>query len=643
MTALAGYWGFGGMVDSAARCARMLQAQRVYGQDQPAMWSEGPMAVGRRLASLVPEDRFDRGPVIGAEGSSVLVADARLDNRQELCDELGIAAAESMRLADSSILMKALERWEEDAVERLVGDFALAWWNRRRQRLVLARDFLGQRPLHYHSANGFFAFASMPKGLHALPEIPKGPDRRKMADFLALIPDTGSETFFEAIEKVRPGHIVTVGPDGLSSCRYWEPRRAELRLTSAADYEEALREQLDRAVAARMRGADGRIATHLSGGLDSSAVTATAARLMAGSGSVVAFTAVPRDGYSGGAPRETIPDEGPLAASVAALHPNIEHVRISSSLKSPLETLARDFYLYERPVLNPCNNVWSSAILDEAKRRGLGVLLTGQVGNAGLSYDGMAFLTQLLRRGRLLRLSKEAYALRRHGMRWGTLVAQTIGPFLPVQLWRAITRLRGAENALHEYSAINPALTDTRRLAERAARQGLDFSYRPRSDPFEARTWVLRRTDPGNYNKGILGGWGIDVRDPTADRRLIEFCLSGPTEEYLAGGWTRSLARRALTDRLPAKLLTERRKGYQAVDWHEGLTAARHQIHQEIARMAGCEPAAEALDTEYLRRLVADWPSDNWHHPAVTRRYRLALMRGVSAGSFLRQASGGNA
>src|SRR5207249_2791570 len=107
-------------------------------------------------------------------------------------------------------------------------------------------------------------------------------------------------------------------------------------------------------------------------------------------------------------------------------------------------------------------------------------------------------------------------------------------------------------------------------LESRAKARGLDLAYRPWSDGLAARMWGLRRIDLGNYIKGALGGWGVDLRDPTADVRLIEFCLSVPTEQFFRDGVNRALARRALADRLPPAVVEEQRKGYQGVDWHEG-------------------------------------------------------------------------
>ncbi|HEX8240758.1 MAG TPA: asparagine synthase-related protein [Allosphingosinicella sp.] len=642
MTAIAGYWSLDQRPDAAAQCERMLKSQQIYGPQPPAVASDGAIALGQRLFAAAAEDRRPPRVAAGAGGATLLVADARLDNREELFEALGIAAAEGRGLTDPAIMLRALERWDEAAVERFQGAFAFAFWDARRGRLLLARDFLGHRPLHYARRDRFFAFASMPKGLHALPEIPPAPDREAVAAFLALVPEDGSETFFRGIEKVRPGERVAVTREGLSATRWWQPSLEPLRLKGTGEYAEALREHFDRAVAVRLRGAGTAVAAHLSGGLDSSAVAATAARLMAPAGGrVTAFTSVPREGYDGSDVKNAFTDEGPYAAAVAALYPNMDHVLVRNG-GSPFADLDRLFFLYERPFLNLCNGVWMHKIMDLARERGHRVLLSGASGNMSFSYDGMPLLTQLLSRGRLLALARESLALVRNGTRVGTVAAQTLGPFLPAPLWRAISRIRGKGRKLTDYTAISPEALQAYRIAERGAERGLDSSYRPRRDAHELRLWALRRIDTGNYNKGYLAGWGIDVRDPTSDRRLVEFCLTVPTDQYLRHGVRRALARTAFADRLPAKIVNERLKGYQAADWHEGLVAARDELGSELGRIEASAEASATLDHAAMRRLAESMPAEGWNKPGITQRYRLALLRGVSAGHFLRKAAGSN-
>ena len=638
MTALAGYWALNGASSPLAGCERMLKAQQIYGPDPALCRAEGALAIGLRRFRTLPEDGFDRGPLIGSNGRGMLVADVRIDDRSSLCEALGIGAAEARGASDSRLLLCALERWGEAAVDRLVGDFAFAWWNG--ERLVLARDFLGQRPLHFHRGDGIFAFASMPKGLHALPECPVAPDTDRLAELLALMPEGETQSYFKGVERVPAGHICIADRSGVSLRRYWNPSPAPLRLRRPSDYAEAVREQFDRAVSARLRGAGAAVGAHLSVGLDSSAVAASAARLLAPERRVVAFTSVPPVGYSGRIQRGRFADEGPLAAEVASLYPNIDHVLIRTAGISPLAGLDRNFFLYDRPVLNLCNNVWSDAILDSAKERGLNVMLNGAMGNMSFSYTGLELLPELLRGGRWLRLARLAVKLRRNGIRLESVAAHSVGPFLPAWLWTAINALRGRRLTTCDYSAI-----DSRRVAglrDKAERAGLDLSYRPRRNPVATRLWVLGRVDPGNYNKGQLGGWGIDARDPTADRRLVELCLAIPPEQYLLNGVSRSLARRAFADRLPRSVVDETRKGYQAADWHEGLAAALGPAREEVGRIAAAPGAEGMIDTKRMRRLLDDWPQGDWNSHTIQANYRLAVLRGLSTGHFLRKASGSN-
>jgi asparagine synthase (glutamine-hydrolysing) len=247
----------------------------------------------------------------------------------------------------------------------------------------------------------------------------------------------------------------------------------------------------------------------------------------------------------------------------------------------------------------------------------------------------------MLAGGRLLPLARQIARLRGNGIRLESSVAHTIGPFLPAGLWQAINRWRGRHMRLEDYSAVNSRAAAGMR--DQAAAAGLDFNYRPRRDPFGTRLWVLRRVDLGNYNKGFLGGWGIDSRDPTGDRKLVELCLSIPPGQYLKDGMPRSLARRVLADRLPPQVVEEKRKGQQAIDWYEGVCAGREEVRTEVGRILEVPGAADIVEADKLKQLTEEWPTGGWTSDKVMRSYRLALLRGVSGGHFLRKAAGSNA
>jgi asparagine synthase (glutamine-hydrolysing) len=644
MTALAGIWSFRDTQNVAQECVRMLNAQMVYGREPERFWAGPAIALGQRMTKLLPEDDYDAQPVRGRE--SVLVGDLRLDNREELTAELGISAGRAKTMPDSALVLAAFERWDEDCCAHLVGDYAFAIWNERTHRLILARDIIGWRPLHFHRSENFFAFASMPKGLHALADIPRAPNEERVAELLTLLPQYGSTSFFVGIERVEPGHVMTITRSGFHKRRYWNWNRRALSLRKPEDYVEGVRHHLEQAVKSQLRGRGNRVAACLSAGLDSSAVVTTAARLLEPAGGrVVAITAVPPGDYDVPAPERRLSDEGPLAAATAATYPNIEHVLVTSNDRTPLDTLDKDFFLFDAPIMNLCVWLWGRIINDEVRARGLTVLLTGGMGNMTISYDGSERLAELVKSGRWLEWLRMMAAIRRahHWRLRGALLA-TVAPWLPRRTWKFLSRIYYRESRdIQTYSAIHPQRLSELDLEARARAHGLDFTYRPWRDGVARRLWVLNRADVGNYHHGTLAGWGIDVRDPTTDRRLIEFCLSVPTEQFFRNGVPRALARAALADRVPAEVLNERRRGLQAVDWHEGMTAARNQILDEIGRLEQNGPAVRALDLHRMRRLAENWPSEGWHREDIIEQYRLALLRGISVGHFLRRASGGNA
>lgn len=628
MTAIAGFWSCDGRFDPAEQCQAVISAQSVYGTRQSAARLDD-LAAAARLYPLLPEDDHDRQPLLGGDGRLLLVADVRIDNRSELAAALGTDPAEAAKLADSSLLLLALERWGEEAVGRLLGDFAFAFYDAREGKLLLARDPLGQRPLFWHRGGGFVAFASMPAGLHALDMAPRRIDETNLVRFLASLPRSGPESFYEGVERVEPGHVVTLTRTGTSRRRYWRPQRRELRFKSFDDYVEAYRSELDAAVARRLRGADRLVAAHLSGGWDSNATTATAARLIGRAGGrVLAFTHVPGE-EAGSAPSHRFADEGALAAATARLHPNIDSVAIPGSGRSPIADLDSYAALFGRPVFNLCNHVWLSEIRTAARAAGARILLSGEIGNWTISAAPNSLLADFLREGRLLAWSRAARGLVGSGRaRWRGVAASSFGPWLPDSLWRRISGFASGPRAWST-DPVHP------RLRERVAgeQEALRFG-RPRNS-FDDAADALLAMDWGEHRKGILGGWGLDKRDPTADVRLIDFCLSLPLDMLMKGGERRPLARAALADRVAAAVLDERRKGYQSADWHVGLTRDRGSAARLLNAMAADPTASSLIDVERLRALVRSWPGGGWDDPRIIGDYRIGLLKGLTAGHFV--------
>jgi asparagine synthase (glutamine-hydrolysing) len=639
MSAIAGLIRFDDASVDRAAVGRMLNLLTPYGRDAQHSLLLNGAGFLRTLLRTTPEDSLDRQPMTHAESQTLVLFDGRLDNREELAEALAIAPAELRLMADSQVALHACLRWDTSAVDRLLGDFALACWQPQARRLWLARDQLGTRPLYWHKTSDLFAFATMPKALFAIPGVERAVCEERLHDYLCLLPMIGPESFFKNIFRVEPGQILTLQGHQVSTQRYhrWDPE-TELQLPSDDDYLAAVSEQVERAVACRLR-ANGPIASHLSSGFDSSTVTALAARQLAERGEgLMAYTAVPREGFDGPVSEGWHADEGPAAQALAARFPNVTHHLIYPDGTAPVDLLNQDVDRLDRPPLNPCNLGWWNAIEADASKRGAKVLLTGAMGNISISYTGLEYLPGLFGRGRWTTWLREARALkRRHpAQRWRRLVAQSISPYLPPALWGTIERLRGRRHgAVTDYTAIHPAFMRRMDHAHRVRATRWDLSYRPWADGRRVRIAGLERLDNGDYWPGANTS-GLEMRDPTADRRLIALCLSIPHHQYMRDGQTRWLLRRLMGEVLPPEILFADTKGQQAADWYE-VTGANLPLMREELRRQRNSDAGQYLDLNNLMASLDDWPTTGWSEHATVQRYRLKLLRGLSVGAFVRQ------
>jgi asparagine synthase (glutamine-hydrolysing) len=631
MTAICGACSFGAPLSLADDCKEMMRAQAEYGPDNHALaWIPG-LALGRSLFRLLPEDRFDRQPIEGAGGRLLLVADIRIDNRTDIISTLGLERSVGACLSDSALLMAGLERWGAAVVDRISGDYAFAWWDHEQRSLNLARDPFGQRPLFYRADNRLFAFASMPAGLHGLGIRPVA-DLERIAEFLADVVLPTSRTCHQGISQLETGHILTVSAQGLRTRRFWNPQPTTLRLPALNDYADAYREQVDQAVASRLRGAQDGVATHLSSGLDSSVVTATSARQAASRQlPVFSYTAAPRAGLDLAPARGRIDDESGYAALTAGLYPNVRHEVIRPASPDPFALLKEGLRFSQQPLGHVCNNVWWAAIDQAAQDRGLRVLLTGQRGNYTISAGGLFQLADMVRTGDLATWIRESRAvIREEGVRWRGVLANSFGPWMPRPAWLAISHLfMNTSLKLGQPFLLTQAwAAEMESKARKSTRE-----IRPPKNSFDQRVAMLRFHDDGNSRKHALARYSLDERDPTADRRLVEFCLSLPHDMLLKNGRRRPLAKMAMSDRLPTAILDLKVRGAQAADWFEFITPqATKNSFDEVRHSSDVR---NLLDMRKIDQMIARWPTSGWEQAAIISEYRVDLMHALSAAHFI--------
>ncbi|MFN8490876.1 MAG: asparagine synthase-related protein [Caldilineaceae bacterium] len=371
---------------------QMSASLTAHGPDRADAWQQGAVGLAQRQMVITPEDRYERQPLRSADGQAVLVSDARLDNRAELIDEFRLMQNEAAVLPDSALILHAYERWGEAAPKHLVGDYAFALWDGRQQHLLLVRSPLSNRPLYYYQDQKRFAFATMPGGLFALPWVPRALALENLLD-----PDP-ARTLYVGLKKLAPGHWLKVSQQGVQEQTFWQlDLERRLHYPRDEDYVEAFDELFTHAVQSRLRSLYP-IGISMSGGLDSSAVAVTAARLLAEQGqTLTAYTEVPRAGFDGPLPPSKYADETPFVQAIAAMTPNLRLQLVRTTGQSLFADLDQFFAAMYGPFQNVSNRLWMEAIQAQAQAQGVRILLSGASGNLTVSWSGISPLPALLR------------------------------------------------------------------------------------------------------------------------------------------------------------------------------------------------------------------------------------------------------
>jgi asparagine synthase (glutamine-hydrolysing) len=304
----------------------------------------------------------------------------------------------------------------------------------------------------------------------------------------------------------------------------------------------------------------------------------------------------------------------------------------------------------EAPLRNTSNQSWFEAILREQQKQGVKVILGGESGNFTFSWNGYAVLPWKLCQGKPGYVLRETLALSRSQQRpwWRVFAGQALLPLMPRLRWLCQNRDSLREGLLtpaapwRAHSAIHPDFARQTRVRQRGLELGHDFRYTRPLDTREARWRMITTRDfSADLYAGLAARYGVEHRDPTGDRRLVEFCLSIPESQFLRGGVARRLAKRAFAGRLPREILSSSEKGLQAPDWFEHLNRQKQQFSREIQLLEKHPSVSRYLDVERLRHLIQNWPQ-SWDKDSVRRHYKLMLTRGIMTGRFIRWFEGDN-
>ena len=606
------------------RLARMQQAISFWGPDGAATWHSGPAGLGHLLRHNTPEARYEAMPIHNEVSGRTMTAAARLDNYDELCHQFEIPAVERPTTPDGRLVWLAYERWGEECVDHLFGDWSFAVWDARARRLFVARDHHGNTSLYTYQNERFFAFASSVKALLCLPEVTPHLNDLRLAQILSgWITGDGWQTVYKEIRQLPPAHQITVSAQDVLSRRYWHLEQTPLlHLSRQDEYIEGFVHHFRRAVQARLRSAKP-VGTTLSGGLDSGAVTTLAAQLLLDQRkALLAYGAVPAFDVTGVVGPNMMADEAPLMAATAAASPNVQLHFVRAEAVSPLAAMRRGLQIHDQPLHAASNLYWLHDLFQRACVQGLGTILTGQLGNGTISWTG--------------KISSQPLSRLARNRQWRPAVKEQILQRLP-GLYAAFKHRQSGASAWQAYSPISAQFAEEVRLLDEMKMASHDPLYL--TAHLNPRVQRLMLIMPGKYGAGAIwaetgAAYGIDIRDPTADVKLMEFCLSIPDQHYRdESGVGRNLIRRAMTGIIPESVLNNRKTGLQAADIVSRMAAISSEVETLLDSLSSAESVIQRLDLPRMRTVWqkrGDPPT-----PALTATFKSILVKGSMAGMFL--------
>lgn len=523
---------------------RMRDTMVRRGPDDQGIYTSGPVGLCHRRLSIIGVTTGHQ-PMHGSNPNHWIVFNGEIYNYRELRDELEKLGHHFHTGSDTEVIINAYTEYGEECVRKLNGMFAFAIWDSVRNNLFIARDRLGVKPLYYHDGQDGFVFASEIKAILASGQISAKLDHDRVWEYFLYRGISGENTLFSGIRSLLPGHWMRIGENKVEIRRFWSHRRSEFPISCSLERSATkLDELLTDAVRIRLMS-EVPLGTFCSGGVDSSLVTAIAARHL-GEG-VNTFSV----GFS-----DAAYDETRYARMVAERYGTQHHELIieNREFSDYLEDLV---WLNDEP-LHFANSVQIYAISQLAKRY-VTVVLTGEgADELFLGYPRYQ-IPQILNRVRYI----------------GNLIRPLIGVLGHLTGDHRIRKLEyflnhDVDNAIkinssaNEYEQVDALLSSKGEQPQRYRDLILD-QYRDVGD-IGAR---LSFQDQHTYLVSILNrqdkmsmGASIEARVPFLDYRIVEFANSMPSKCRTRFMRSKELVKHVARNYLPDEVIYRRKSGF---------------------------------------------------------------------------------
>ncbi len=529
---------------------RMNRTLSHRGPDDEGYFLDGNLGLANKRLAIIDTSSEARQPMHNEDQTLCIVSNGEIYNYLELAEALKGLGHVFKSHSDTEVILHSYEEWGASCVDRFIGMWAFAIWDRKKKSLFLSRDRFGIKPFYYFLDNDRFIFASEIKAILEY-GIEIEPNRRSISRYLIKgygYTDTNDETFFAGIRQLKPAHNLRIGNGKFEYERYWsiDPRNKVVGL-SADGVKERFRDLFKDAVRMSMRS-DVPLGIALSGGLDSSSLAAVMSQLA--TNKIETFSAYfDEEGFDERSYiNEMLKDDKFI--------PNF----ISPKPRSLIDEFERIVWHQDEPYSGA--SVFSQwKVMEAAKTKGIKVLLTGQGGDeilAGYHKYYPYYFLDLARDLKWDLLAREFNDLQpTNGLRRkiGSMAKIAGSRMFSERMKRFFTgQLRQAPAFLKKDFLMTANVVDNGTSKVFASFLDQELYDSMTISPLPALLHIDDRNSMAH---------SVESRPPFLDHRLVEFVFSLPYELKISNGITKHILREALKDIVPHKIITRRdKKGF---------------------------------------------------------------------------------
>lgn len=642
MSAIAGLYYVNEEPVSLQNGKTLMESLEKFPADCIQTWHDENVFLGCHTQWITPESVQECLPYYDYERQLAITADAIIDNREELFDKLGINKVDRSIYSDSQVILLSYQKWGEEALKYLVGDFAFVIWDQKQQRLFGARDFSGSRTLYYHKSHDKFVFCTLIEPLLSLPFIEKKLNEQWLAEYLAIpgMVDAidASSTPYKNIGQVPPSHSISIKNNKVTMKRYsFITQEKKLKLKSNEEYVEAFQSVFQEAVTSRLR-THRNVGSQLSGGLDSGAVVGFAAKhLQLENKRLHTFSYIPPSDFPDFTPKHLLVDERPYMRSTVEYVGGITEHYCDFEGKDSYSEIDDFLNMMEMPYKFFENSFWLKGMFEKAQEEDLGVLLSGDRGNFSISWgNAYDYYGLLLKKLKWVRLYNELNHFNRKvgGSRSRKLriIARCGFPVL--------NRVFPKKRAYKLPSLINPEFAKRTAVFSSVKEYGINQNgVYANTDIFGIRKKHFEDVFHWNASNTLATKLSLRhsvwKRDPTNDIRVVRFCLSLPEEQYVQNGLDRALVRRATENYLPDQVrLNQQIHGVQGADWVHRMMPNWGAFTDELQKMSRDERVMELINPQVLQAALVKVQQTPKPEYAIDPDYKI-LMRSLIVYRFI--------